>query len=113
MVRKRAKLHLHDDVETWIEEREKIPQRQIRLNIDKLERYGDEARMPLVRHIKGPIWELRAAVSNHGLYRIFYFQIGENSYYGFDRYKKGGQKLPEHVRDRVFARYEELTGDKI
>lgn len=112
MTREPWRVEVLSQVEEFIEARERVPKKQIRNDLKKLAAYGDQAREPLVRQVEGKVWELRSKVDNHGLYRVFYFRSGASSFCAFDAYKKGGQKLPKRVRERVLRRYTELTGNK-
>lgn len=80
--------------------------------IEKLERYGTDARRPLVRHIEGEIWELRIKASNHGHFRVFYFQHDNDTAVAFDAYKKDSATMPAYILERVLSRFEEITGRK-
>lgn len=105
-------VRVHPRVDEFIDECEKIPQKQIENDIEKLGAYGDRARMPLVRQVEGSIYELRSQVENHGLYRTFYYRSGPKSYHAYYAYKKGGQELPERVKERAIRLYTELTGEE-
>lgn len=98
-------------VEEFLEGCEKIPRKQIEQKFEMLEAYAEQASAPLVKQLEGKIWYLRTEVHNHGLYRIFYYRRG-NTAVTFEAHKKGGQKLPHHVRERVIERYKAITGEK-
>ncbi len=51
-------------------------------------------------------------MAGYGFYRIFYYRNGTNSFHAFHVYQKKDNRLPNHVRDEVLRRYEQLTGKK-
>ena len=89
-----------------------VPQRQVERDLGKLAVRGLDALPPLTDHIEGPVWELRSKVDGHGLYRIFYYRDGLQSFHAFYPYQKKDERLPARIRAAVLKRYEELTGRK-
>lgn len=105
-------VRVHPRVREFIDGCEKVPQKKIAADIEKLGAYGEQASWPLVRQVEGKIWELRSEVDNHGLYRTFYYRSGPRSYHAYYAYKKGEQKLPDRVKERAIRLYTELTGEE-
>jgi phage-related protein len=108
----RFRIRFEPEVEVFIALLAPVPQRQVRRDLEKLAVRGLGALPPLTGNVKGPVWELRSKVEGHGLYRIFYYRDGVASFHAFYAYQKKDERLPDHVRDEVLRRYEQITGKK-
>lgn len=97
-----------DDVEDFIASQEKVVSHQIRRDLDKLRLQGDRARHPLVGRFERSIRYLRSKVSHHGIFRVFYFKDGEESFRAFYAFQKKTRKIPNPVKKRVRARYKKI-----
>lgn len=105
-------VRLDDEVAVFVVSLPDVPRRQVEHDLEKLSARGLAALPPLTGNLHGPVWELRSKVDGHGLYRIFYFRDGEQSFRAFHAYQKKDARLPVRVRAEVLKRYEEITGKK-
>jgi phage-related protein len=105
-------INYEPDVQGFIASLAPVPRRQVERDLEKLALRGLKALPPLTGNIQGPVWELRSKVEGHGLYRIFYYRDGAESFHAFFPYQKKDEKLPNRIRDEVLKRYEQLTGKK-
>jgi hypothetical protein len=108
----RFEIRLEPEVEIFIAMLAPVPQRQVRRDLEKLATRGLSALPPLTGHIEGAVWELRSKVEGYGLYRIFYYRDGLQSFRAFYPYQKKDERLPARIRAEVLKRYEEITGKK-
>jgi phage-related protein len=89
-----------------------VPKRQVERDLEKLATRALDALPPLTGHVEGPVWELRSKVEGHGLFRIFYYRDGLQSFHVIYAYQKKDERLPARIRSAVLKRYEEITGKK-
>jgi hypothetical protein len=109
---KRFQIRFEPEVEVFIALLDPVPRRQVTRDLEKLEIRGLAALPPLTGHVEGPVWELRSKVEGYGLYRIFYYRDGLQSFHAFYPYQKKDERLPARVRAEVLKRFEQITGRK-
>lgn len=96
-------------LQDFIESQEAAVQRQIAVNIEKLETRGvNGAREPLVGHMQDDVYYLRCNVEGYGWFRCFFFRDGPTSFCGFFGLDKKTNRIPRRVAKQIMQKFNEL-----
>lgn len=91
----------------YIEKLTKKEQAVIAHDLELLEEFGPDLRMPIAARVRGELWELRS-----GNHRLFYFAFIDNQFVILHAYRKKSQKAPEREINIAFRRLEQKKKEK-
>lgn len=81
---------------------------RFRWSIEQLRVRNIQARAPLVKHLDGPLWELREESSTN-IYRIIYFVFTGRRIVFLHGFQKKTQKTPDREIITALQRYQDFT----
>lgn len=77
-------------------------------SLEQLRLRNVQARAPLVKHLDGPLWELREE-SNANIFRVIYCFFANRRIVLLHGFQKKTRKIPARELDTAMQRYRELV----